>query len=416
MHMLNLSCQEKFTFKDFMRAKRYCTTLILILCCVYAFSQERVTEKKVVFRKMSSVIDTSYSDNAAQIREMESYLHNISRNKSVKIIGVKFSGATSPEGTDRFNNALAGKRCQTLEELFRSMVSIPDNLITRQNEDIQWNYLRSLVEQSDLPQKDKILAIIDGNPEKRKQSLMRLEGGKVWQRLNGQFFNFMRNATVSVCTTIEQIPAVGDGFRYTPITLPELQKPAMKKAQETEPDPFYFSLKTNMLYDVAAIPNIGAEFHLGGKWSLAANWHYAWWKTDRVHWYWRTYGGDLAVRRWFGRQNSEHPLAGHHVGLYGQMITYDFELGNEGILADPWCWAVGLEYGYSLPVGRKLNIDFTLGAGYHWGEYKEYLPIDGHYVWQATKMRKYLGPTKAEVSLVWLIGRNNYNKNKGGRR
>lgn len=74
----------------------------------------------------------------------------------------------------------------------------------------------------------------------------------------------------------------------------------------------------------------------------------------------------------------------------------------------------GLEYGFSLPVARRINIDFTLGVGYLGGQYYEYTPIDGHYVWQATKQRHWFGPTKAEVSLVWLIGRGNSNRQKGG--
>lgn len=176
--------------------------------------------------------------------------------------------------------------------------------------------------------------------------------------------------------------------------------------------PYYWALKTNALYDLLAIPSIGAEVYLGKNFSIAANWSYAWWKNDNVHWYHRVYGGDLAARYWLGKRAAEKPLTGHHVGIYGQMITYDFETGNRGILADRWSWAFGAEYGYSLPIGYRLNLDFTVGLGYHWGEYKEYLPIDECYVWQATKKRRYLGPTKIEVSLVWLLGRGNYNKDK----
>lgn len=96
--------------------------------------------------------------------------------------------------------------------------------------------------------------------------------------------------------------------------------------------PFYMAVKTNMLYDALLVPNIGVEFCLGKNWSVAGNWMYAWWKSDRKHNYWRIYGGDLEVRRWFGRKASEKPLTGHHVGLYGQIVTYDFELGGKGYL------------------------------------------------------------------------------------
>ena len=186
---------------------------------------------------------------------------------------------------------------------------------------------------------------------------------------------------------------------------------------------FYMAIKTNMLYDALLVPNIGAEFYVGRGWSIGADWMYAWWKTDRKHDYWRIYGGDIQVRKWFGRAAEEKPLTGHHIGVYAQCYTYDFELGGKGIMGgipgkDLWdkCnWGVGLEYGYSLPITRRLNIDFGIGVGYFGGEYREYKPIDDHYVWQATKKRNYFGPTKLEVSLVWLIGCGNFNKGKGGR-
>jgi len=91
-------------------------------------------------------------------------------------------------------------------------------------------------------------------------------------------------------------------------------------------------------------------------------------------------------------------------------------MGGEpgGTLWDKTNYAAGVEYGYSLPVANRLNIDFTLGVGYWGGKYYTYIPLDGHYVWQATKNRHWFGPTKAEISLVWLLGRGNSNNKKGG--
>ena len=53
-----------------------------------------------------------------------------------------------------------------------------------------------------------------------------------------------------------------------------------------------------------------------------------------------------------------------------------------GTLWDKMNWAAGVEYGYSLPVARRLNIDFTIGVGYWGGTYHEYKPVDDCYVWQ----------------------------------
>ena len=78
-------------------------------------------------------------------------------------------------------------------------------------------------------------------------------------------------------------------------------------------------------------------------------------------------------------------------------------------------YSAGVEYGYSLPVAYRLNIDFSIAVGYWGGTHDEYKPVDNCYVWQSTKEQHWFGPTKAEVSLVWLIGRGNFNEGRGRR-
>lgn len=204
-------------------------------------------------------------------------------------------------------------------------------------------------------------------------------------------------------------------------TAPEKQETDIVLAQPQKEKPFCMSIKTNLLYDALAIPNIGVEFYLGKSWSVSGNWMYGWWKQSSKHRYWRIYGGELAVRKWLGKKAAEKPLTGHHLGIYGQVFTYDFKWGNKGYMGgkpgetlwDNANYAAGVEYGYSLPVARRLNLDFTLGVGYWGGKYYEYNSLDGHNVWQATKQRHWFGPTKAEISLVWLLEWGSNNR-KGG--
>lgn len=183
--------------------------------------------------------------------------------------------------------------------------------------------------------------------------------------------------------------------------------------QPSEPKPVV-ALRTNLLYDAALVPNIGVEVGLGKGFTLAADWFGTWLFSDKNHWYWQGYGGYLTARYYFDKDNPQYSLtpgqmlsSGHHVGIYGTALTYDVEFGGIGYQAAQFGFGGGVEYGYSLKVAQSLCIDFNLGLGYQGGEYKKYMPTDdgsGHYVWMSTHRRHWFGPTKAEISLKWLIG------------
>lgn len=174
--------------------------------------------------------------------------------------------------------------------------------------------------------------------------------------------------------------------------------------------PLYLGLKTNLLFDIILVPNISLEWAFAPQWSISVEYMHAWWKSDASHKYWRTYGGNAELRYWFGKKAVHKRLTGHHVGIYGGALTYDFEWGGKGYQAHKWSTNFGISYGYSAPIARRLNLDFEIGLGYLSGEYEEYEPKGDHYYWQATKNRKFFGPTRAEVTLVWLLGKDNMNK------
>lgn len=163
-------------------------------------------------------------------------------------------------------------------------------------------------------------------------------------------------------------------------------------------------LKTNLLYDALAVPNISLETHLGKNWSLGFGYWHTWLSSNTSHNYWRTYGGEINIRKYFGHQAKQRELTGHHLGAAYQMGTYDVELGKRGYMSD-YSYTAGLEYGYTFPVSRRLSVDISMQMGYFGGRYKVYDPIDTHYVWQETRSRKWTGPVKAEITLACQIGK-----------
>lgn len=412
----------------------------MLLGCLHSFGQDNRREVVVAFRVGSGTLDTTYMDNAERLSEIISFLTDVQNSDSLDLVKVNFGGSSSPDGSFVNNRRLAEERRTALEDYVRSRILLPDSIIVRSDAAFAWERLAFLVEQSDMPHKDEAVDVLRHVPEytydnkgvltdSRKKHLMELQYGRTWHYMLEHFFPQLRNGSI-VLITVRQKPAAVEQPETEPqlvVSMPDtIDTPMMDEsdtvaAQPEAEKPFYMAVKTNMLYDALAVPNIGVEFYLGKNWSVAGNWMYGWWDKKGKNRYWRIYGGDIAVRYWLGRKAAEKPLTGHHLGVYGQLFTYDFEWGGTGYMGgEPggtlWNkanYAVGIEYGYSLPVARRLNIDFTIGIGYWGGEYYQYDPLDGHDVWQSTKERHWFGPTKAEISLIWLLGRGNNNNGKG---
>ena len=165
----------------------------------------------------------------------------------------------------------------------------------------------------------------------------------------------------------------------------------------------YLSISSNLAYDAILIPNITAEFSVLPKVSVALSWMYSWWSWKNKDIFWRTYGGDIACRYWFGKKSNDRRLTGHHVGVYAQTLTYDFDLGAQAQMTDGWNKAVGLEYGHSFVISRNFNIDVFAGVGLLTGRYKDYSRVDNHYFWQVTVNRQIIMPTKFGAAITWIL-------------
>ena len=163
------------------------------------------------------------------------------------------------------------------------------------------------------------------------------------------------------------------------------------------------SVKTNLLYDAVLAPNIGVEFNVYNNWTVYGDLMYAGWEIPSAHVYWDLYGAQYGLRKYFGRQAAERSMTGHHVGIYSQALAYDLQVGNIGQQTTTINMSAGVEYGYTFPVAPCLNVDVEFGLGYLTGKYFEYNLNDGHDTWRGTVQRAWIGPTKASVSLVWLI-------------
>lgn len=419
-------------------------------------STERLVDSvSINFHNAKWNIDSRLGNNGATLNAINDRLTKVFGDSIYILREVKVIGGASPEGTVRLNRTLSENRAQALFNYF----SRYDDNLNRVNKTFTYlgrdwaGVLRYAKEDPQLPYRDETLAVLQQIVDEKSQlapgeelandvvRMKRLRGGVPYYYMLYATFPKVRASRVVleyervlspdyVAPQPEQ-PAPVEAPVVVPPCIPDTVYIEVERVERdtvyvsTCPERnFYMDLQTNMLFDALALPNIGVEFYVGKNFSVGANWLYGWWKSDNSHNYWRAYGGDIYGRWWFGRASHVKPLQGHHIGVYAQIFTYDFEFGGKGQMGgkpggDLWDrlnYGAGVEYGYSLPVGRRLNIDFSIALGYATGTYHEYHPEDNCYVWDSTKKRNWFGPTKVGISLVWLIGHGNYNEKKGGKK
>lgn len=415
--------------------------LVLLMCSLCAYAQDTQDSVKIYFGQGEANLEINIDNNRVVLERLDNTLQVICKDSAFyRLYKVEIEGASSPEGGVELNRRLSDKRAHILLEQLTQYQQLPDSMITIRSLGRDWEGLLHLVRADEnIPHKEATVELLEAllsqeNPNVTDSGidafwqLVTLADGVPYRYMYYNLFPELRATTLRLWyrretekmkAKVAQIPL---SQHCTPevTTVDTLDIPRIEPQQQ--PLEFNFALKTNGLYDLLAVPNIGAEFGIGRHWSITANWMYAWWNNDNTHWYWRIYGGDIGARYWFGSQADEKALTGHHVGVYGQLLTYDIAFAGRGQIGgrpggslwDEYNYIAGIEYGYSLPIAPRLNLDFVIGLGHMGGQYHEYKLIDDCYVWQVTKSRNYWGPTKAEISLVWTLGKTKPSKKKGG--
>ena len=425
-----------------------------LLANAYAASIQDSLRTTIYFRPGYSLLELSYRDNAANMKALTQGIQTIKGNPCVQLQHIRILSAASPEGNSALNKRVAKRRGERLRDYLKETLVLPDSIFTVSSAGEDWQGLAALISKEKTPWRNKALQIIRHTPEwitrngkvvdGRKRQLQNLDGGKAWKYMLDNHFYTLRTGAVVVCEiktlAAESTPSAAEASQeqarsgahveasseqarlesasQSPSSPPFPAIPSqVHPSSESQAPPVasYFALKSNLLYDALLVPNLSLEASIGSGWTLGAGGMFAWWSKDAKHRYWRIYGGDLEIRKYFGTLSKSKPLQGHHLGIYGDFLTYDFEFGAKGYQSKA-TYAAGIKYGYSHPIANRLNLDFALGIGYLHSNYKTYVPRDGCYVYQETKKRKWLGPTQAEISLVWLLGKGNTNNKKGGKK
>lgn len=182
---------------------------------------------------------------------------------------------------------------------------------------------------------------------------------------------------------------------------------SMVKVTEYRP---IFSLKTNMLYNMALTPNVAAEVALGKRWSVSAGFMRGWWLERGWAFCWQLQAAELEARCWLRRNEKQPVQTGWFAGAFASAGLYDFQLERDRGVQGEISGMGGLTGGYAFALGQSWRLELSAGAGYLISSYRTYNVVhaDGSHVLVKAgpdKRLKAFAPLKAGVSLVWVFSR-----------
>lgn len=404
-----------------MRIYKVCILLILLLFASgTAYSQENRTEIRVDFRVNSASIDRAYGKNTERLSEISAFLQRIEQDSTLTIVEVSFCGSASPEGSYQLNHKLARARLETLEDIVRREVELPDSIVTRDDSYISWEYLKEKVVESDMPQKQAVLDIIAQEPQlvdypggrhidHRIVKLQKLDGGKVWRQLHTLYFERMRNACVIFITykreIIQPIETVVPPMKVEVLQKPDVDSIIIPEPKEqtvtTEDWTRGLYLKTNAIGLGLAISNIGAEVDLAKHWSFAVPVCYSALNYFTSTIKFRTLAVQPEFRYWF-KEDNQRFFVGAHFGYAQYNVAVDGDYRIQDHNGTSPALGGGISVGYRMPISKnnRWHIEFTLGAGVYGLHYDKFYNVNNGKLVD-TYRKTYWGIDNAAVNISY---------------
>lgn len=416
------------------------------------FAQESrmdILHLNVFFQRGLSELDPEYRDNGAHMQDFREALEARLR-EGCSVDAVLLRGSASPEGSSMDNRNLAEARSHALDRWFADTLGLMGStLYHRESVGEDWEGLARIIRSLDadeFPWRADALDIIEHTPEwvtkdgkvedSRKNRLRRLDHGETWRWLAARVFPELRAVGMSVECFISHSPQARTDTVYITNTLRDTvyiditPEPSFTGSDRRIPDysgrRMLFALRTNAL----AIPlaNLGIEVPLGERWSLGADIYYPWlWRSGHADGIDKTgvcnelMAADVELRYWFPRKDKQpaQRLLGHSIGLYAAAGQYDFERNWSGHQGE--FYNVGLDYLWAAPIfGGRMHLELELGVGYIWSLSRPYDCFEpGGKIYQrkgVTQKTTWIGPTRAQISLVVPIYARTRSKKEGGAR
>ncbi len=378
---------------------------------------------KFFFRINSFKFEEDFSSNPQQISRLDQMMSR--SDVTVGLDSLVLAATASIDGSESFNETLAKNRANSVKSFLTDRYPLmkSDLLNTRYFAE-DWEGLRKLVaEDSNVPYQQEVLKVIDDkrrSNDNREWVLKTLRGGKPWEYLKVHILPKLRyGASVVFYYNVETLrklsyknTIITDTVRIKPEVLPVDTAKVVAPPVIAEPESNYrpIALKTNLLYDALLTVNAEVEIPIGKRWSVGAEYIFPWWSSNKNNYTQRIQVGHLSATYWLGDRESRDYLTGWNVGLFGGYGDYDIQLwdsrGQQATVIN-----TGLSIGYAHAIAKNLHLHYQLGFGYAQMDFRAYHKMWDtrygdvkvfDYPWE-TKRRTWIGPTQAEISLVWML-------------
>lgn len=151
-------------------------------------------------------IHPDYRNNPRELAAIRATIDSVRENTYASITEVSIKGYASPEGSYANNTRLAKGRAEALLAYIRGLYDFGSAHMTVEYEPEDWEGLEKAVAESDLWEKEVLLAIIrDGSitdPDRRDAKLKTVAGGEPYRFLLREIYPALRHSDYSVNYTI----------------------------------------------------------------------------------------------------------------------------------------------------------------------------------------------------------------------
>lgn len=397
--------------------KHYLLLLLSVFGANIVLAQNR-TEISIDFRVGNSTIEQSYSNNAEQLSKIISLLQKIKQDNTLQLEQISFCGAASPEGSFEINRKLSTERLTALEKYVRDRIDIPNNIVIKHDDEyIPWDYLITLVEESDINYKQEVLDILKSDShltefagekhiDNRVGKLKALHNGEVWQTMLSKFFKDMRNATTVIVTMKKELPPKEEKVEK-PAPIEEEEKEELPTMiVDTQPQAEEWTqqiyLKTNAVGWGLLMANAAVELDLSPHWSVTLPIYYSGWDYFKHTVKFRTFKVQPEVRYWL--KEDDGLFFGAHLGLAYYNYAWDGDYRIQDKDKNTPALGGGLSVGYRLPISKnnRWKMEFSVGGGVYDLHYNKFHNQRNGFMVETVK-DTYFGLDQVAVSFSYMF-------------